>query len=181
MRYSPNKFSIVYFSFEVFCTVHRIDAYPEEDLMGEVRVNALFSLYLTRAFLPQLRATPGPVNVIFVGSVGAEVRVLRLSIDGPSKAFLYQLTRCLNSDERHWEPSNVSFTYFRVGTVVTGGFRPGSTPTLFIPAAADFAKSVVARIGCGREIVPLICLTQSKCGVPAYWVNPGLSSLLQTR
>lgn len=129
----------------------RVDAYPQEDLLGEVRVNALFSYFLSRAFLPKFRSTKGPILVIFVGSISAEIRCPRISTYSSSKAFIKQLTRALNSDEKFWTPSNVSFMYWGVGAVITNGLR--GTPSFFTPLASTFAKSVIARIGCGHEIV----------------------------
>jgi len=129
----------------------RIDTYSEQELFVDVRVNALFPLYLTRAFLPKFRSTPGRVLVIFVGSQSAEIRCPRLSTYASSKAFLKQLNRSLNSDEKYWTPSNVSFMYWGVGAVVSNGLR--GTPSFFTPAATTFAKSVIARIGCGEETV----------------------------
>ncbi|KAI0081088.1 NAD(P)-binding protein [Panus rudis PR-1116 ss-1] len=130
---------------------NRVDAYSEEDLLGDIRVNALFSFYLTRAFLPQMRSTGGPTEVIFVGSQSADIRIPRLYTYAPCKAFLYQLTRCFNSDERYWTPTNVHFMYLAVGTVITNSLRMETS--LFYPTASKFAKSVVHKLGCGRERV----------------------------
>ncbi|CAL1715796.1 unnamed protein product [Somion occarium] len=129
----------------------KVDGYDETELLCDIRINALFPFYLTRAFLPQLRSTGGPVEVIFVGSQSADIAIPRLYTYAPSKAFLHRLACCLNSDEQFWTPSNVRFVYWNVGTVVTNSLR--ETPGLFYPLAAKFAKSAVARIGCGKERV----------------------------
>ncbi|KAK7678559.1 hypothetical protein QCA50_018431 [Cerrena zonata] len=129
----------------------RIDAFSGEDLLGDIRVNALFSFDLTHALLPQLRAAGGPVEVVFVGSQSADIAIPRLSTYAASKSFLYQLTRCLNADETYGSPSQVRFTYWNVGTVITNSLR--EKPSLFYPLAADFAKNLMGIIGCGREKV----------------------------
>ena len=119
--------------------------------MGDVRVNCLFSFNLTRAFLPKLRSAAGPALVVFVGSISADIHIPRLYNYAPCKSFLFQLTRCLNTDERYWTPTNVSFSYFVVGEVVSNSMR--INPGLFRPSSSRFAKHFVETLGCGWERV----------------------------
>jgi len=126
----------------------RIDEYTEQDLMSDLRINMLFAFNLTRALLPILRKS-APAQVLFIGSQSAEIRIPRLSTYAPCKYFLKQLTRCLESDERWWTPTNVSFVYVTVGTVVTNAMR--TTPHIFNPSSERFAKALVARIGCAPD------------------------------
>jgi len=131
----------------------RLDSlmHSDEDLMGDIRLNALFPFFLTRALLPQLRASKGPALVAFVGSMSAEMHIPRLYSYAPCKAFLWQLTRCLNADERWWTPSKVSFIYLRVGAVNSNSFR--ASPTFFTPTSEKFGKSVVAALGSDQEAI----------------------------
>ncbi|KAK7678569.1 hypothetical protein QCA50_018441 [Cerrena zonata] len=87
-------------------SIGRIDACEGEDLLG---VNALFPFNLTYAFLPQSQTTGGPVELVIVGSRSADISIPRLSTYARSKVFLYQLTRCLNADERYGSPLEVRF------------------------------------------------------------------------
>lgn len=148
-RIGTNLHLLIQFLRLISSFLQRLDAHSEEDLMGDIRVNSLFTFYLTRALLPRLRAASGPALVTFVGSLAADIHVPRLYNYAPSKAFLWQLTRCLNTDERWWTPSKVSFMYLAVGEVHTNTQR---APVNFLrPPASRFAKSVVASLGCGRE------------------------------
>lgn len=138
-----------------------IDNYTEDELLLDIHINALFAMNLTRAFLPNLRSTAttsGPTHVVFVGSVGHKLPIPRLSTYTSSKAFLRQLTRSLNVDERY-KPSTttssgtgtrLTFSYLEVGTVVTNSNR--TTTGVFTPDAKAFAKSFVETVGCGREV-----------------------------
>ena len=130
---------------------YRIDNHTSEDLHGDIRLNALFPFNLTHAFLPRLRASRRPVEVIFVGSQSADISIPHLFTYAPSKSFIYQLTRCLNADEKVGPPSQIRFTYWNVGTVVTNGLR--EKPSLFYPLAAKFAKHSLHVIGSGYEKV----------------------------
>ena len=116
--------------------------------MGDLRLNMLFAFNTTRTLLPTLRRAT-PAHVLFIGSQSAEIRIPRLNTYAPCKYFLKQLTRCLNCDERWWTPSNVSFAYATVGTVVTNTMR--TTPHIFNPTSERFAKALVARIGCAPD------------------------------
>ncbi|THH33310.1 hypothetical protein EUX98_g939 [Antrodiella citrinella] len=126
----------------------RIDEYTEADLLRDIRINMLFAFNFTRALLPILRRS-SPAQVLFIGSQSAEIRIPRLATYSPPKAFLKQLTRCLSCDERWWTPSNVSFVYVTVGTVVTNAMR--TTPHIFNPTSERFAKALVARVGCAED------------------------------
>ncbi len=119
--------------------------------MGDVHVNCLFSFNLTRSLLSKLRSASGPALVIFVGSISADIHAPRLYNYSPCKAFLFQLTRCLNTDEYYWTPTNVSFSYFVVGEVVSNSMR--SPSGVFRPTSQRFAKHFVEAMGCGWERV----------------------------
>lgn len=99
-----------------------------------------------------MRTARGPVEFVFVGSITAEVPIPGLNPYGASKAFLRQLSLAISADEQFRLPTNVTTSYLRVGGVATNN---RGTPSLFEPAAADFAKSLVAKIGGGRsELAP---------------------------
>ena len=121
----------------------------------DIRINALFPFYLTRALLPKLRATPAPTQIVFIGSASAEMPSTCLAAYGASKAFLKHLAPTLNVDEHNWQPgsvrNNVSVLYIVAASICTAA-RP-LKPTLFGPSAETFARAMVNRFGCGREIV----------------------------
>ena len=52
------------------CTDHqlRIDGAPEEELVKDLRCGVHFPFLLTRALLPKLRASSGPVEFVFIGA-----------------------------------------------------------------------------------------------------------------
>ena len=112
----------------------------------------MFSFNITRAFLSKLRAARDPVEVIFLGSVSADLAIPRLATYSASKSFLYQMTRCLNTDERYGPPSQVRFAYWNVGSVITNS-NVQDKPSFFFPRADQFAKHAMGIIGCGKEKV----------------------------
>lgn len=118
--------------------------------MAVVRRNALFPFWLTRALLPMLRKVPGPVQVIFIGSVAGEMPLPTYTPYGASKAFVRQLVASVSQDERFRGSSNVSVAYANLSGVITNGYS--GPESVFLPTAATFAKSFVARIGCGRRV-----------------------------
>ena len=132
----------------------RIDGRTEEYLAGVVRKNAFFSLFLTRALLPQLRRCDksGPVQVLFVGSVAGDIAPARLPLYAASKGFLQSLTRGLDNDEQFFgKPTGVRFTYLAVGAVHSDNHDAPMPPSLTVPTSARFARAVVETVGCGRR------------------------------
>jgi 17beta-estradiol 17-dehydrogenase / very-long-chain 3-oxoacyl-CoA reductase len=105
--------------------------------------------------LPKLRRTPGPVELVFTGSLSAQLACPRINPYGATKAFLRQLTGGLASDElfRATRAPNVSYLYMEVGSVASAGHV--SAQSLGTPSSEDFARHFVKCIGCGRlYIVP---------------------------
>ncbi|KAI0088351.1 NAD(P)-binding protein [Irpex rosettiformis] len=129
----------------------RFDAIPEETLFSELHLNATFPWLLTRALLPKLRLARGPVELVFVGSVTADLSMPGLNPYGATKAFIKQLSGAIAADEQFRKPTNVTASYLNVGGVSTN--NRGGPPSLFEPSAARFAKSVVAKVGSGRRVV----------------------------
>ncbi|KAI0088348.1 NAD-P-binding protein [Irpex rosettiformis] len=129
----------------------RFDAVPESTLLSDLRLNAIFPWLLTRALLPKLRTSHGPVELIFVGSVSGELPIPGLNPYGAAKAFLRQLSSAIGADEQFRQPTNVTTSYLLVGSVVSNNHRAASG--LFVPDAQPFAKSVVAKIGSMRSVV----------------------------
>nr|VWO94143.1 3-oxoacyl-reductase [Ganoderma boninense] len=141
----------------------RIDERPEEYLLGVVRSNAFFALFLTRALLPQLRRAchSGPVQVLLVGSFACDVGPPRLPMYAASKGFLRALARALSNDERFFGvggvPSRVQFTYLSVGAVHSANHPAPMPPSLAVPTSARFAWWLVETVGCGRRhVVPYL-------------------------
>ncbi|PIL32195.1 hypothetical protein GSI_05440 [Ganoderma sinense ZZ0214-1] len=132
----------------------RIDQHTEEYLTSVVNKNAFFSLFLTRALLPQLRraAHSGPVQVLFVGSLAGDIAPPRVPLYAASKGFLQALTRGLDNDEEFFaRPTGVHFTYLVVGAVHSDNHDVPMSPSLTVPTSARFARAVVEAVGCGRR------------------------------
>lgn len=144
--------SLLVASVQVFILIRgRYDAIPESTLFSELRLNAIFPWLLTRALLPKLRTARGPVKVVFVGSGSGELPLPGSIPYGPTKAFLRQLSATIDADERFRQPSNVTTSYLLVGGVVSAAHR--AEPSLFIPEAEPFAKSLGNKIGSERSVV----------------------------
>lgn len=118
-------------------------------LLGEFNLNAIFPWLFTRALLPKLRTSRGPVELVFIGSCTASFPMPGIVPSSTGKAFIRQL------DEQFRQPSNVTTLYLNIGGVASD--QRGRKPSLFEPAPEDFAKSAVAKIGSGRSVeVPWI-------------------------
>ncbi|TBU42602.1 NAD(P)-binding protein [Dichomitus squalens] len=143
----------------------RIDGRSEDYILGVVNKNSFFSLFLTRALLPQLRraAQSGPVQVFFVGSLAGDIAPVRLPIYAASKGFLESLARGLDNDEEFLgaddRPTGVRFGYLVVGSVHSENNETLMPPSLTTPTSARFARALVDAVGCGsRRVAP-------------YWVH----------
>lgn len=139
----------------MICAPCRLDGWTEEEHMAEVRANALFSLFLTRAFLPSLRATARarPALVVFMGSFSDETSMARIALYSASKRFDRGVVFGLQADERFDTPDDkaISFMYIHLALVQTQ-MNPES-PNLVRPSAEAFARKLVGTFGCGRQIV----------------------------
>lgn len=123
--------------------------------MSEVRVNSLFSLFLTRAFLPSLRATARarPTLVVFMGSFADETPMARIALYSATKHFDRRVALGLHADERFDTPDDkaISFMYVGLGPVCTQMDRE---PPSFVRASSEvFAEKLVGTFGCGRQVV----------------------------
>jgi len=135
-------------------TYKTIDQRPENESRRIITLNLDFPLFLTRAFLPQLRRvsqSTGPVEVVFVGSVASELSPPFLWAYNGSKSFLRRAVGVLHGDERALHSSNLSFMYLNVGEVRSSSMT--GDPSFFRPTAEEFAKGVVRSLGCGRRMV----------------------------
>jgi short-subunit dehydrogenase len=134
---------------------YRFSEWTEEQYMEDIRLNSLFSLFLTRAFLPSLRATARarPTLVVFVGSFADEMPMARLVLYSAAKYFDRRVALGLHADERFNTPDEkaISFMYVGIATVSSGLYR-GST-NLFRPSSKLFAEKLVGTFGCGRQVV----------------------------
>ena len=126
--------------------------------MSLIQKNALFSFFLTRVLLPHLRraASTGPVLVQFVGSIAGDIAPPRLATYAASKGFLHSLVRGLDNDELYLTPpSGVRFAYLVVGSVHSDNHAAPSPVGFMTPTSEAFAKSIIARTGCGmRRVAP---------------------------
>lgn len=123
--------------------------------MKEIRVNSLFSMFLTRAFLPSLRVTARarPTLVVFVGSYSDETAMAKLVLYSATKHFDRRVALGLHADERFDVPDEkaVSFMYVALATVSTQLYS--EPPNYFRPTSKVFVEKLVGTFGCGRQIV----------------------------
>ena len=132
----------------------RIDQCSESHSRRIINLNLDFPLFLTRAFLPQLRRvsqSTGPVEVVFIGSLAGESSIPFLCTYSASKSFLKRAAFILREDERALHGPNLSFMYLNVAQVRSSTLT--GDPSLAKPLADEFAKSVVGSLGCGRRVV----------------------------
>lgn len=118
-------------------------------IAGNVSLNALFPLHLTRVLLPQLRRS-GPALVLNVGSV-ADTGMPLLSSYGASKAFLMCMTETLRM-ESVLENGGVELLGIRVGRV-TDAAHLHDRPSLFMPSSAVLARAALDKAGRDNGIV----------------------------
>jgi short-subunit dehydrogenase len=134
---------------------YRFDERTEEQYMEDVRLNSLFSLFLTRAFLPSLRATARarPTLVVFIGSFSDETPMARIVLYSATKHFDRRVALGLHADERFDTPDDkaISFMYVGLATVSSNLYREPSN--LFRPSSKLFAEKLVGTFGCGRQMV----------------------------
>ena len=112
-------------------------------------------MFLTRAFLPSLRATARarPTLVVFVGSFADETAMAKLILYSATKHFGRRLVLGLHADERYDTPDDkaISFMYVHLGPVDT---RMNRGPRGLVRAGPEqFAKKLVGTFGCGRQVV----------------------------
>ena len=134
---------------------HRFDEWTEEEHMEQIRANSLFSLFLTRAFLPHLRATARarPALVVSIGSFSDETPMAKTILYSATKHFNRRVALGLHADERFDTPDDraVSFMYVHLGPVNSQMDRE---PPGFIRASSkQLAEGLVGTFGCGRQIV----------------------------
>jgi len=131
-----------------------IDGWAEEEILGIIRLNALFPTLLTRALLPSLRrrSHEQPVLVTYISSLGAILSTPRVPVYSAAKAFISRLSQCLHADERFDSgDSGLSFMTAMVGEVRT---QIHTAPVSWTCPSADvFAKTVVNAFGCGKQVV----------------------------
>lgn len=159
----------------------RFEGWSESDLLTVVRWNALFSAFLTQAFLPSLRKTSlsHPVLVAFHGSFAAELPAPRFPLGSASRAFVRLFSAGLNADERFTTgESNIKFMHLYTGTVQSSTIT--APAGVARPTSDEYAALIVKVLGCGRaEVVPyfvhMIILTILR-GLPA----PLLRHVLRT-
>ena len=154
----------------------RLDECTEENIYGLVNLNALFSLFLNRALLPQLRraAKSGPVLVNFVGSIAGDLGHPRLAVYAGSKGFLEALARGLDNDELYLNPdgpTGVRYCYLAVAAVHTSNLRAAFPTGFTTPTCERFAKCILDRAGCGRRRVAPYWVH----GMMQYFMNDVLS------
>ena len=116
-----------------------------------LNLNLNFPLFLTRAFLPQLREGSRYTEVVFVGSFAGDSTLPFLCLYSSSKSFLKRAACILRAEEYPFHFYDIHFSYLNVGEVRSSGL--GGKSSLLRPSADDFAKAVVRSLGCGRCVV----------------------------
>ncbi|KAK8116695.1 uncharacterized protein PG998_004976 [Apiospora kogelbergensis] len=142
-----------------------IDYYTTGELTEHINVMATFPTLLTSTLFPALMRN-GPGLVINIGSF-ADEGIPYLPTYGPTKSFLMTSSKEL-AREVKCEGRDVEILGLRVG-LVSGTELNKKKATFFMPDAADFVKSALARVGCGRMVIG------------AYWphaLQSGLVGLL---
>jgi 17beta-estradiol 17-dehydrogenase / very-long-chain 3-oxoacyl-CoA reductase len=133
----------------------RFDEWTEEGHMNQIRTNSLFSLFLTRAFLPSLRTTARarPALVVFIGSFADETPMAKAVLYSATKHFDRRVALGLHTDERYDIPDDkaISFMYVLLGTVNSQLSR--EPPNFARPSSDLFAEKLVGTFGCGRQVV----------------------------
>ena len=123
--------------------------------MSQIRTNSLFSLFLTRAFLPSLRATARtrPALAVFIGSFSDETSMPKAVLYSAAKHFDRRVALCLHADERYDTPDDkaISFMYVHTGPVHSQLDR--EPPNLIRASSEQFAEKLVGTFGCGRQVV----------------------------
>ncbi|KAI1740768.1 short chain dehydrogenase [Xylaria scruposa] len=123
----------------------------EERVTGNVSLNALFPLHLTRALLPTL-IRHAPSLVINISSMADQGFPLLVSY-GASKAFLMTATRALRLEmEMEGLGNSVELLGVRLGKV-TGAGGCTEPASIFVPTAETMAKATLARAGYANGIV----------------------------
>ena len=123
--------------------------------MEQIRVNALFSLFLTRAFLPSLRATARirSALVVFIGSFSDETSMARITLYSATKHFDRRVAFGLHADERFDTPDDKAISFMYVHLALVQSQMNPESPNLIRPSAEYFARKLVGTFGCGRQIV----------------------------
>lgn len=123
--------------------------------MKQVRLNSIFPLFLTRAFLPSLRKTARarPTLVVYIGSLADETPMAKIILYSAAKQFNRRVAIGLHADERFDTPDEkaVSFMYANLGPVSTQLDR--GPPNFFRASSKLFAEKLVGTFGCGRRVV----------------------------
>lgn len=124
---------------------------PQEEIAGNVAVNALFPAHLLAHLIPTL-VRNSPALVLAIGSLSDNGLPL-LSTYAASKSFLLTLTRIVAMDMR-LQGHDVEVIGMRTGRVTATAYTK-IKPTMFTPDATTFVRAALARVGCGRsEVVP---------------------------
>ncbi|KAF2967834.1 hypothetical protein GQX73_g5763 [Xylaria multiplex] len=124
---------------------------PESKITGNISLNALFPLHLTRALLPSL-IRHSPSLVINISTMVDQGFPLLASYTA-SKQFLMATTRALRLElQMEGMGDDVEILGIKVGRVT--GARGCTEPvSLFVPNAETMAKAALARVGNGNHIV----------------------------
>lgn len=123
--------------------------------MKEIRVNSLFSLFLTRAFLPSLRATARarPTLVVFMGSFADETPMARIALYSATKHFDRRVALCFHADERFDTPDDKAISFMYVGLATVTSQLTRQPASFACPSSKVFAEKLVGTFGCGRQVV----------------------------
>ncbi|TRX95800.1 hypothetical protein FHL15_003354 [Xylaria flabelliformis] len=152
-----------------------LETYASEEILENLHLNAAFPTLLTAALMPVLKGEHNkrdtkdtsretttessgtsrprhPALIINIGSVTDEGFPL-VSFYSAGKAATHALHKALAREAAldGWD-GEVEIISHRVGAVTEVSHTQAS-PTLFRPAARTIAKAILARTGCGRNIV----------------------------
>ncbi|KAI0206775.1 hypothetical protein F4808DRAFT_447481 [Astrocystis sublimbata] len=165
-----------------------LETYDRDVILDNLHLNAVFPALLTSALVPVLRGqysrganttgedstteTKRPALILNIGSVTDDGFPL-ISFYSAGKAATHTLHKALAREAAldGWD-EQVEIISHRVGAV-TEVSHTQAPPTLFRPAARTIAKAVLARTGCGRNVVAPYwphALQQALIGLLPAWM-----------
>lgn len=158
---------------------------PEAKVTGNISLNALFPLFLTRALLPSLKQN-SPSLVINISSLAERGLPLLVSYSA-SKAFLMTATRALRLEmAMEGSGSNVEILGVAFGKV-TGAGGCTEPASLSVPNVETMAKATLARAGYDNGVVVGYwghALQQSLSGILLLlprWAGDKLTAMIMRR
>jgi 17beta-estradiol 17-dehydrogenase / very-long-chain 3-oxoacyl-CoA reductase len=123
---------------------------PQDTIVKQIGLNAMFPTLLTSALLPNLIAN-APALVVNIGSFAGVFGMPYLTTYAPSKAFNHTFSVALASEMKVLK-ADVEVLGIVVGSVKTSG-NPHEELNFATLAPDEMARSILERVGCGQNLV----------------------------